>query len=148
MSMGLSTDQKGAIAELAIAKAAIARRIGVYRPVGEGGRYDLIFDFGDRLDRVQCKWAPLERDVITVRVYSNRRTADGSRRRRYAIGEIDAVAAYCPELDRCFYLPAAHVAARLQISLRIARSRNNQTHGINWADGFAFEGLQSALLGP
>ena len=109
--MGLSTDQKGAIAELAIANAAIARRIGVYRPVGEGGRYDLIFDFGDRLDRVQCKWAPLERDVITVRVYSNRRTADGSRRRRYAIGEIDAVAAYCPELDRCFYLPAAHVAA-------------------------------------
>lgn len=86
MDVGLSSDQKGAIAELAIAKAAIARRIGVYRPLGDGGRYDLIFDFGDRLDRVQCKWAPLHRDVITVRLYSNRRTADGSRRRAYAMG--------------------------------------------------------------
>ena len=48
-SDALSTDQKGAIAELAIAKAAIARRIGVYRPLSDGGRYDLIFDLGDRL---------------------------------------------------------------------------------------------------
>lgn len=148
MDVELSSDQKGAIAELAIAKAAIARRIGVYRPLGDGGRYDLIFDFGDRLDRVQCKWAPLHRDVITVRLYSNRRTADGSRRRAYAMGEIDALAAYCPELDRCFYLSTDQVATRLQFSLRIAPSRNNQASGVNWADDFAFEGLQSAPLGP
>ena len=40
-------------------EAAIELGIDVYRPLGEGRRYDLIFDFGDRLVRVQCKWAPL-----------------------------------------------------------------------------------------
>ena len=148
MSLALSTDQKGAIAELAIAKAALARRIGVYRPLSDGERYDLIFDLGDRLDRVQCKWAPLHGDVVVVRMYSNRRTADGLRRRAYARGEIDALAAYCPDLDRCFYIPCERVSARLQLHLRISPSLNNQASGVNWAADFAFEGLQSARPGP
>ena len=148
MEDGLSTDQKGAIAELAIAKAAIALGIGVYRPLSDGERYDLIFDFGGRLDRVQCKWAPLHGDVIVVRSYSNRRTASGLRRRAYTRGEIDALAAYCPDLDRCFYVPADRIAARLQLHLRTAPSRNNQTLGVNWAADYAFDGLQLAPLGP
>jgi hypothetical protein len=43
----LSTDQKGAIAELAIAHAALKLGVDVYRPVAEGGRYDLIFGMGE-----------------------------------------------------------------------------------------------------
>jgi len=144
----LSTDQKGAIAELAIAKAALARRIGVYRPLSDGQRYDLIFDLGARLDRVQCKWAPLHGDVIVVRMYSNRRTAGGLRRRAYAPGEIDALAAYCPDLDRCFYIPCDRIEARMQLHLRVAPSRNNQECGVNWAADYALEGLQSARPGP
>ena len=128
----LSTDRKGAIAELAIARAAIELGIDVYRPVGEGTRFDLIFDFGDRLDRVQCKWAPLHGDVIVVRAYSCRRTAEGLRRRAYEPG----------------YLPVERLTARLQIHLRRAPSRNNQETGVNWAADFAFKGLQSRLPGP
>jgi hypothetical protein len=52
----LTTDQKGAIAELAIAHAALELGVGVSKPLGDQ-RYDLIFDFGPRLARVQCKWA-------------------------------------------------------------------------------------------
>jgi hypothetical protein len=44
----LTTDQKGAIAETAIALAAIKLGIGVSRPLGDE-RYDLIFDVGERL---------------------------------------------------------------------------------------------------
>jgi hypothetical protein len=52
----MTTDQKGGIAELAIATAAVRLGIEVYRPVIEGGRYDLILGLGGRLIRVQCKW--------------------------------------------------------------------------------------------
>jgi hypothetical protein len=62
----LTTDQKGNIAELAIAAAAVKLRVDVYRPLGEGQRYDLIFDVGPRLLRVQCKWATRHGDVIIV----------------------------------------------------------------------------------
>jgi hypothetical protein len=48
----LTTDQKGAVAETAIVHAATKLGIDVYTPVGEGGRYDMIFDVEDRLVRV------------------------------------------------------------------------------------------------
>jgi hypothetical protein len=101
----MTTDQKGAIAELAIAAAAVRLGVSVYRPLVEGGRYDLIFQVNGKLLRVQCKWAPRHNAVITLRCYSCRRSRRGLVMRKYAHGEIDAFAAYCPELDRCYFLP-------------------------------------------
>ena len=71
----MTTDQKGAIAELAVQLAATKLGIDVYRPVAEGGRYDMIFDLGARAVRVQCKWALALCDVLVVRCYTIRRDA-------------------------------------------------------------------------
>ncbi len=71
----LTTIQKGAVAEAAITKAALELGYDVYRPAVEGGRYDLIFDISKRLVRVQCKWAPLQGDVVIIRSYSTRRAS-------------------------------------------------------------------------
>jgi hypothetical protein len=57
----LTTDQKGNIAEAAVILEATKLGIDVYRPSGEGGRYDMLFDVDDRFVRVQCKWAPPHR---------------------------------------------------------------------------------------
>jgi hypothetical protein len=133
----LTTDQKGAIAETAIVHAATKLGIDVYRPVGEGGRYDMIFDL-DKPTRVQCKWAPLQGEVVLVRCYSSRRTRAGLLRRVYEEGEIDSLAAYCAELDRCFYLPLDEFGRRTQIQLRLCPTRNNQRHRLNWAEDFDF----------
>jgi PD-(D/E)XK endonuclease len=130
----LSTNQKGAIAETRITAAAVELGIEVYRPVAEGGRFDMIFAFADAsLARVQCKWAPLQDGVVAVRPYSCRRSASGLVRRAYTVDEIDALAAYCPELDRCYYLEAAVVANRRAVSLRVAPTENNQAAGVHWA---------------
>ena len=53
----LTPDEKGAIAELAIAHAASKLPIGVLKPLNDGERYDLVFDLRPSLLRVQCKWA-------------------------------------------------------------------------------------------
>jgi hypothetical protein len=143
----LSTDQKGAIAESAIVHAAIKLGIGVYMPFSDGERCDLILDLGHSLARLQCKWAPLQGNVVLVRAYSSRRTAEGLRRRRYTAMQIDAIAAYCPDLDRCYYLPGERVVGRSEVVLRIAPSRNNQARRINWAEDFAFERLRFGLPG-
>ena len=143
----MTTDRKGAIAESAIVHAAVKLGIGVYLPFAEGERYDLILDVGCRLMRVQCKWAPLHGEVVVVRAYSSRRTAHGLRRRTYSAAEIDAIAAYCPDLDRCYYLPGERVVGRSEVVLRIAPSRNNQARRINWAEDFAFERIRYELPG-
>jgi PD-(D/E)XK endonuclease len=134
----LTTDQKGAIAEMAIAWHATKFGVDVYKPVAEGGRCDLIFDFAERLWRVQCKWASRYGEVVIVRCYSARRAREGLRRRLYTADEVDAFAAYCAELDRCFFLPFKDFRGRANIQLRLAPSRNNQRLGINWADEYDF----------
>ena len=147
VELELSTDQKGAIAESAIVHAAVKLRIGVLKPLTDGHRYDLVFDLQEGLQRVQCKWARLHAGVVDIYAYSNRRTATGLLRRVYTADEIDAIAAYCPELERCFYVPAERAHGRQQISLRVVPSHNNQAEGVNWADDYAFERLQSRTFG-
>ena len=139
--MELSTDQKGAIAESAIVHAAIKLGIGVYRPLSHGERYDLILDVRSNLLRVQCKWAYQKGDVIGIRAYSCRRSRDGLLRRAYNPSEVDAFAAYCLPLDRCYWFPMEWLRGRKVVHLRLRPTRNNQRAGVNWADDFALDRL-------
>jgi hypothetical protein len=143
----LSTNQKGAIAEGAIACAAMRLGVGVFRGVADE-RYDLILDTGRRLLKVQCKTAALKGDVVLIRCYSCRRTAGGQLKRSYTSEEVDAIAAHCDELGRSFLIPIARVDGRSDIQLRLRPSRNNQSRLVNWADDFDFAATLRTLTGP
>jgi prevent-host-death family protein len=133
----LSTNDKGNIAEAAIALEAIKLGIDVLKPVAEHGRYDLAFDLGHRILRVQCKWARLEKGVVCVNLVGYRLTSAGGVRTKYSVEEIDAVAAYCQALDRVFLLPGSEVAGRAAFWLRVAPTKNAQRAAINWADSYS-----------
>ena len=79
--------------------------IGVAQPLCDDP-YDLILDLRHSLVRVQCKWASIRGNVIEVRCRRCRRGPDGFVHRGYESHEIDAIAAYCAELDRCFLIPS------------------------------------------
>jgi PD-(D/E)XK endonuclease len=129
----LSTNQKGAIAESAIMHEAIKLGIDVYRPLVEGGRYDLILDTGDRLLRTQCKWANREGEVVVVRARTCRHTPRGYVWTRYSGSEVDGIAAWCPETADCYFIPIADIEGRACMHLRLAPARNNQELLVHWA---------------
>jgi hypothetical protein len=135
----LTPSQKGAAAEAEIAAAAIRLRMQVLRPVGEGGRYDLAIDIGEKLLRVQCKWASRRGDVLTANCITSRCTPHGYRRTTYTADEIDAIAAYAPDTDRCYLIPVNVIEGHATISLRIAPTRNNQAQLIRWAKDYELE---------
>jgi len=128
--------------------AAIKVGLSVSKPLTDGDRYDLIFDLDPRLVRVQCKWATLLGDVVIVRCYSCRRTRNGLTRKGYSSSEIDGLAAYCHNLDRCFSFPMGLARRAHDNSAPASTDSQQPTNGINWADEFAFEHLQSGTLGP
>jgi PD-(D/E)XK endonuclease len=143
----LSTDQKGATAELKIAAAAADLGIGVWGPYTVE-RYDLIFDLRPTLLRVQCKWAARIGDVIVVRCYRNRRNRNGLLRQFYSRDDLDAFAAYCRELDMCYLLPMDAFPNQSNIQLRLGPTKNNQSLNINWARDYEFAatlGLPGAI---
>ena len=144
----LSTNQKGGIAETAITAAAYALDIPVLRPVVEHARYDLAFEIGDRILRVQCKWGGLHEDgaVIRVKLQSNYLTPGGYVRNSYTPDEIDLVAVYCGELDRCYLLPSSLACGRTSVFLRLTPAKNAQRACINLASDFEFDGAVAQLV--
>ena len=143
----LSTNQKGAIAETAIAAAATKLGISVLRPIVEHGRYDLAFEIGDRILRVQCKWGGLDegRAVIKVQLQTSWLSPAGYVRASYSEEEIDLLAIYCSELDRCYLLRSSLIAGRRAIYLRLTPPKNRQRACINLAKDFEFPGAVAQL---
>jgi prevent-host-death family protein len=136
---------KGNVAELKIAAEATRLGIPVLRPIAEHTRYDLVFEVADQFFRIQCKWASRNGDVITVRVITNRRGPNGFIRRPYTADEIDAIAAYCGDTERCYLLPMELIAGRKQILLRLAPPKNGQRACLNWATDQELSGAVAQL---
>jgi prevent-host-death family protein len=143
----MTSNRKGAIAEMKIATAATALGVPVLRPMTDHGRYDLAFEVGDRILRVQCKWGALEEDgsVIKVNLQTCRHTPSGYVYGSYTADEIDLVAVYCDGLDRCYLLPISLVAGRRAIHLRLTPPRNGQRACINREVDFRLSGAIAQL---
>ena len=134
----LTTNEKGNIAEAAIALEAIKLGIDVLKPIAEHGRYDLAFDLGQRILRVQCKWGRLDRDLgaVCVRVGGSRHTSSGYVLSSYSLDEVDAVAVCCEEFGQVFLVPIAVAADKKQLHLRVTAPRNSQLACINLASEY------------
>jgi hypothetical protein len=77
-------------------------------------------------------------DVLAVRFATCRLAPHGYVRTKADEREIDAFAAYSPDLDCCYLLPVAEFAGRSTIYLRVRPTRNNQAIGVKWAADYRF----------
>ena len=86
---------------------------------------------------MQCKWATLkDGNVVSIRLRTSRHTPAGYVRTVYSADEIEGFAAYCRELDRCFFLPIAEFNEQSHAHLRLGPARNGQLHGVKMADAY------------
>jgi prevent-host-death family protein len=146
----VNPSQKGAIAETAIAAEATRLGFGVFRPVADGGRSDLIFEVGGKLVRIQCKTAVRRGEIIGIHARTSRRTATGYLRGAYTVDEVDVIAGYCAELGRCFAIPITEMPAGGSFYLRLSPPRNGQRAGLHFANDYplgAIAQLEERLTG-
>jgi hypothetical protein len=83
--------------------------------------------------------------VVSVHLTGCRYTTNGFVYSTYSADEMDAVAAYCGELDEIYLLPIELVAGRRAIQLRVAPTKNAQRAAINWAADYKFSGAVAQL---
>jgi prevent-host-death family protein len=142
----LSTNEKGDVAEAEIALAAIRAGCTVARPLTDHPPYDLVIEVGDRLLRVQCKWAALQRGVVEIRLGRCRHSpTQGYVRNSYRADEIDAIAAYCDDLKECFLVPVDLVDGQDWLSLRVDPPRNSQRAALHFAADHSLPGAIAQL---
>ncbi len=101
----MNTKHKGDIAEQAAVLHALRCGWGVLKPIGDNLSYDLVFDIGGRLAKVQVKSAWLDKSSQNY-VVDNRRTKTNRRqmkREEYSESDFDFALVYLQEKD-CFYI--------------------------------------------
>ena len=143
----LTPNDKGPIAELEIAAAAVRLGVTVFKPLTEHARSDLAFEIGNRLWRVQCKWGRLsaDRSVVIARISTCWYSPVGYVRTTYAETEVDLFAVYCGDLDRSFLFPVALAAGKHEVRLRLTAARNGQRACTNLAGDYDFGGAIAQL---
>ena len=134
--MELNKKAKGDLAELKVAADLRARGYKIAFPYGEDWDFDLILcrDSG-ALERVQVKHAKSDGRVGTIRPRSSSLTNGKVRQvKHYTAATIDWLAVWVPDLDRCFYIPAALLGGGMsEIQLRLVPALNGQVRRIRLA---------------
>lgn len=126
-----NTTTVGARTEGIVLAALLKARKKVLLPFGGDARYDLAYDEGGLLVRVQCKTAVLRNGVAVFNSRSLKR--DGTQ--VHYKGDADFFGVYC-EATGSVYLVPVELAAKSKGSLRVEPPKNNQTKGILYAKDY------------
>lgn len=131
------TKDKGDLGVACVIADLAKHGIDVALPLSEHLPFDLIAisaDFG--LAKIQVKYLSMRTNgTVQVPGRSNWTDRHGTHRRSHRPEEYDSVAVYCPDTDRCYYLPASEVQGRDKV-LRILETRNCQRLRVRMADSF------------
>lgn len=122
------TTQKGKIGEAKVLLKATKKGIIVSEPYPEAVPYDLVFDTGDSLDKVQVKYVESDGEVVKLELRSH---ACGHER-SYE-GLVDYVICYDAAKDNCFKIDKLE---NTTFNIRYTTPKNNQKKGINWFEDY------------
>jgi len=103
----MNTKSIGDISVQEVILAFLKKDCSVSVPIGDNQKYDIIVDNNVGLQRIQCKTGKLKSGVITAnvgRVHIGK--SKKSEKFLYTKTEIDCIAIYCPDTDKCYLLTA------------------------------------------
>ncbi len=128
----MNTREKGEYACIKIQEEALLRGYIISRPTMEGSRYDMILDDGEKLQKVQVKYANAEGDGVTYATLSKK-----SGGKAYTAKEVDLLMVFIPKLNKiCAFGPEVF-AGRTKLFIRYGPPRNGQKKGcVNATDYF------------
>ena len=133
----MTTRQKGEMACRLFDARAIEKGMVSSEPVVDA-RYDRILDDGNRLIRVQIKWAGREGHNAAGAVQARLAVRYNGKvtKRAYTKDEVDALVVYIPAKDCFCWFEPNHFVGKSILSIRIKKSKNNQSNGVTWFEDF------------
>ena len=135
----MSTKLTGDIAEQAAILEALKRGWGVSKPIGDRLPYDLVFDVGGVLVKVQVKHAWFD-DGRGNYVVDNRRTKTNRRvmiREVYGPSDFNFALAYVPNLDVFYVFPVdVFIGYASEIHLVEAERRQRKPRSARYRDAW------------
>ena len=133
--------QHGLIAQNKAELRAIEKGYIISKPITECCRYDMILDAGEKLERIQVKYAgskPGHNIKGSATVDFRKKSINGKMRNGYYENEIDAILVYIPDIDKICYFPINFIAGKTSLTIRYDKTKNSQVKGIIFADDYVW----------
>jgi hypothetical protein len=128
------TKDKGDLGVLK-AKADLCQKgLMVLSPETEHAPFDLVVFNGVRFFKIQVKYRAIKRGALCVPMRSSWSDSNGVHIRRYSKDDFDVICIYCPDNDTCYYIKREMIEK--DFAIRVEKSKNNQTVGVNLAEQF------------
>lgn len=131
----MNSKRIGNIAEAKVMAEFITLGLPVLIPFGDNERYDLVIEVNKRFYKVQVKTGNYKKNgsiiIPTCSSYKHR----GIGKRSYTKNQIDFIAVYCLEVDKC-YLISNFEECATGLTLRVKPTKNNQNTNIRWAKDY------------
>ncbi len=126
---GLSSKQRGELAEMMFMVKAAQKGFATAKPYGDSRRYDFILDVGKRLWRVQVK-SSSAKECGSYQV-NLQRNLNGEVV-EYDASEIDFVVAYVMPCDAWFVIPVESIAGQKTAKMCLHENRRSGKLGKYW----------------
>lgn len=129
---------KGGIAQAKAEIRALEKGFIISKPIIEGTRYDMILDDGEKLSRVQVKYAGGKQTssngcvVVDFRKTSN----NGKVKEGYSSKEVDVIIVYIPQVDKLCWFPTKLLEGKTTLTIRYEKAKNNQTKNVILVDDY------------
>ena len=127
LALGMTPSEVGERTEAALLSALVCAGKQILLPFGGHSRYDLAFEEGGRLVKVQCKSGCERNGVIVFPTHS----VDRGNARDYR-EDVDLFGVYCHDRREVYLVPVHDVPPRWG-SLRLDPPKNGQNLKIRWA---------------
>lgn len=136
----MNVKRKGGITELQVI-AILMEHGDVSIPYGESARYDCIWEYKNKLYKIQIKTAKIKRDAMYILLSNSRQSRSGNIRKIYTAQEVDFVATY---YNGCVYMVHPDMA-KVFVALQFAYPTDGTREGIKLVEDYSLEKTLLAL---
>ena len=128
---------KGDIAELKVIEWCLRNGHTPLTPFGGANRcrYDMAYDTGEKIIRVQVKCRSLYQDKLTIQIVKQQNGRPGMTL-KYTEDEFDQLIVYCPDTNSLYEIPFELFGEQNQVAFRTTAPKNNQQSGVKMLDDY------------
>lgn len=132
--------EKGNIGEAIILAEFIKRGVQCSIPFGDCARYDLIAEFGGKLNKIQIKYCGqiTENNSFICKCSSSTNHTTNKHCTTYE-NDVDYIACYIVPINKSILIPIQEVGQQKSVVIRLEKPLNNQSKGIHYIDDYDFD---------
>lgn len=132
------TKVKGDLGVLKVKLALFNMGFLILNPETEHAPFDLVAYKDSKFLRIQIKYRSMTNGVIAVPNSTSWCDKNGSHRKIYNLEDLDYFAIYCPETDKCYFIPTKSMELVLLwlVTMKVFRKSYLYIYGKIWFESY------------